>query len=366
MRATNSLAVHPYGRLPELLSARPGELSGTVLGDAEVTSLVGDATAHRVLGPALLAAIESGIDAPGLTDALVERLRSAMAWCLELELRLLEIRQWFDDAGGVEFVVLKGPAVAHLDEADPTLRSFADLDLLIHRRDMDRAIAALDAHGAVRRIPERRPGFDRRFIKGVGTTCVDGIEIDVHRTLCVGALAFRIPLDDLFAHADHINIGGELFATLALPHRALHAAYHAVVGSSPPALHTLRDIAGYLTRKDLDVRQVIAEARRWRGETVLHRAVGATLHTLRVDSPAWTEWHSGFTPDPRDVRIIEASQTRARWPIERAVLRELGWRDRVALVWAVATPSPEVLADRHQSRGDRLAKGVRTLIRRGR
>lgn len=363
---TDSLVVHPYGRLPELLSARTGELTATTLDEAEVADVVAAATAHRVLGPTLLAAIESGIDAPGLTDALIDRLRGAMAWCLELELRLLEIRQWFDEAGGVEFVVLKGPAVAHLDELDPTMRSFADLDLLIHRRDMDRAIETLDAHGAARRIPQRRPGFDRRFIKGVGTTCTDGIEIDVHRTLCVGALAFRIPLDDLFARPDHMHIGGERFATLALSHRALHAAYHAVVGSPQPALHTLRDLAGYMTRADLDIEQLVAEARRWRGETVLHQAVGATLATLRIDAPAWAEWHTGFTPDPADLRIIEASHTEGRWPIEPGVLRELGWRDRVAFVWAVAAPSPQVLADRHQTRTARLTAGVKALVRRGR
>lgn len=354
----------PYGMLPELLSAPVGSLSAVTMTGDQVRQVINDATAHRVLGPTLLAVLESGVEAPGLVDGLTERLRGAMAWCLELELRLLEVREWFDDAGGVEFVVLKGPAVAHQDELDPTLRSFADLDLLIHARDMDRAIEALGCHGAKRRIPQRRPGFDRRFVKGVGATCADGIEIDVHRTLCVGALGFRIPLDDLFAQADHMVIGGEHFATLSLVHRALHTAYHAVVGSAQPALHTLRDMAGYLTRTDLTIEMLTSEAERWSGAAVLHQAVGSTLDTLRVDAPAWQEWHDQFTPDPGDLRLIEHSQVESARPLEPSVLRELAWRDRAAYLWAIAVPAPEVLADRGQSRMRWLRDGLRRLGRR--
>ena len=348
----------PYGMLPELLSAPVGSLSAVTMTGDQVRQVINDATAHRVLGPTLLAVLESGVEAPGLVDGLTERLRGAMAWCLELELRLLEVREWFDDAGGVEFVALKGPAVAHQDELDPTLRSFADLDLLIHARDMDRAIEALGCHGAKRRIPQRRPGFDRRFVKGVGATCADGIEIDVHRTLCVGALGFRIPLDDLFAQADHMVIGGERFATLSLAHRALHTAYHAVVGSPQPALHTLRDMAGYMTRSELTVEAVTSEAGRWRGTTVLHQAVSATLGSLRVDASAWREWHDRFTPDPGDLRLIEHSQVESARPLEPSILRELPWRDRAAYLWAVAVPAPEVLTDRGQTRIGRLIEGI--------
>ena len=53
-------------------------------------------------------------------------------------------------------------------------------------------------------------------------TCGDGIEIDVHRTLCVGALGQRIPLDELFKSPEQFDIGGQQFAALSLPHRALH------------------------------------------------------------------------------------------------------------------------------------------------
>ena len=321
------------------------------------------AAAHRVLGPALLTVVESGADEPALTEALLHRLRGAMAWCLELELRLLEIAEWFDDAGGVEFLVLKGPAVAHLDEIDPSLRSFADLDLLVHARDMDRAIAALDRHGARRRIPQQRPGFDRRYSKGVGTQCGDGMEIDVHRTLCVGALGLRIPLDDLFARADSFEIGGRRFSALCLEHRALHAAYHAVVGSPTPALHTVRDLAQYLQRPELRPAVLTAEAKRWGGLTVLADAVRVTVESFGGLPPSWTEWLSEVRPDPDDLALIAASRTESSWPIEMSVLRALRWRERPGYVWAEVWPSAAVLTDRGQTRWSRLRDGIDAVRR---
>ena len=323
------------------------------------------ASTSRLLGPLLVAVNAGALDLPDeVVDQMAKAHELSMLWCLQLELRILEVKDWFDKAGGVEFLVVKGPAVAHLDEPDPSLRSFADLDLLIHERDMDRAIATLGEHGAARRIPQQRPGFDRRFTKGVGTCCDDGVEIDVHRTLCVGALGFRIPLDDLFADPDHFEIGGERFAAPKLEHRALHAAYHAVVGSPVPALRTLRDLAGYLTRPELPPEVLVPEARRWGGETVLADAVRATFDTLSMDAPTWREWLDDFTPDPRDLQLIERSRGESPWPVEWSVLRELGWRDRAALCWAVAVPSHEVLEDRGQTRWSRIRSGVDALVRR--
>jgi hypothetical protein len=327
--------------------------------------LVARATSERVLGP-VLAAVENGdIELPDeAMGPAIAAHRGSMLWCLQLELRLLEVADWFRDAGGVEFLVLKGPSVAHLDEVDPSLRSFADLDLLVHERDMDRAIATLTAHGAARRIPQRRPGFDRRFTKGVGLCCDDGVEIDVHRTLCLGALGFRIPLDDLFDDPDHFELAGERFAAPKLEHRALHAAYHAMVGSPAPALRTLRDLAGYLSRPELPPGVLVPEARRWGGETVLAEAVRATLDTLSFEAPAWREWLNASTLVQRDLALIERSRTPSNWPVEMSVLRELGWRDRAVLTWAVAFPSREVLEDRGQSPWRRIGAGLHGLVQR--
>lgn len=321
--------------------------------------LVAMAQSEGVLGPLLVALPETAVE---LREQSLAQHERTLLWCLELELRLLEVKQWFEEADGVEFRVLKGPAVSHLDEPDPALRSFADLDLLIHPRDMDRAISVLTEHGVERRIPQRRPGFDRRFAKGVGMRCSDGIEIDIHRTLCGGALGFRIPLGDLFAEPEVFIVGGEQFGAMRLESRALHAAYHAVLGTTHPPLKTLRDLAGYLTHPDLPPEVLAAEARRWGAESVLGEAVQAAFATLRFEAPGWEAWLTDHIADADDLALIERSRARARWPVELPTLRELGWRDRAAFLWAVAIPSREVLDEEGRSRWRRLRSQSRMVI----
>lgn len=327
--------------------------------DSDLAGVVEQARAQRVIGPTVWGLSDAGADLSDDAASLArDRFQGAMAWCLELELRLIEVSRWFDEIGGVDFLVLKGAAVAHLDEVDPSQRSFADLDLLIAATDMDRALRALQTHGAVRRIPEHHPGFDRRFVKGVGLTCPDGIEIDVHRALCVGALGFRIPLDELFANPEHFTVGGKRFAALRLEHRALHAAYHATVGSPHPALHTVRDLYRYLARPQLSPDVLSQEASRWRGETVLWAGVEAVSRSFGDLPGQWQQWFDEFEPSQRDLRLIEASCRPARWPIDPNIVRELGWRHGSRYTWGVLFPSPTVLAERAQTRRGRLRRGL--------
>ena len=49
--------------------------------------------------------------------------------------------------------------------------------------------------------------------------------------------------------------------SLALVHRVLHAAYHAVLGSPEPKLMSLRDLARYLASDSISMEELVAEAR---------------------------------------------------------------------------------------------------------
>lgn len=347
----------------QMLPGSPSVTPAICRQDAE--RLVELAKKERLLGP-LLDCVDSGV--LDLSETMVDRLvrshRQAMRWCLYLERRLLEVADWFSAAGGVEFLVIKGPAVAHLDHCDPGQRSFNDLDLLVHGRDMDRAIECLERRGALRRVPERRPGFDRRFIKSVGLVCADGVELDIHRSFSGGAHGFRIRLDRVFDGADTFAVGGVDFKAPNPIHRALHASYHAVVGSNPPPLRTLRDLAGYLVSPDVSPELLVAEARRWRCETVLAEAVRATLDTLSFDANGWDRWLDDFRPDPAELAIIRRGHDPRGRPIEWTTIRELAWRDRAAFAWAVALPSKAVLEQRGATLSARIVDGSKNWLQR--
>ncbi len=340
--ALRAVAVH------HLAGARPVEW---VAGSAEDDlALVDLAEAQRVLG-SLRDAVDSGavtLGAPAL-EHLAARHEAAMRWCLMIEARLLEVREWFDAAGGVRHLVIKGPAIAHLDEATPESRSFADLDLLVAAGDLDRAVAAVASHGGSRPWEERRPGFDRRFAKSVTLASPDRIELDLHRMLCDGVHGVRIPAAQLFASTESFDLGGERVAALSPPHRLLHSAYHAVLGSPTPALHSLRDLAGYLSRPELSPSVIVPTARRWRGEAVLALAVRTTLGELPFRAPEWARWSGEVLLDPAELARIDR-QRRDGSSFGRSKVdmwRELpGVSDKAAYALAVAWPSGAHLASR--------------------
>src|ERR1700681_921232 len=58
-------------------------------------------------------------------------------------LRLLELFQ----AAEIPVIPLKGPVLAQILYGDPVLREFEDLDLLVRKRDVLRALQLLNAHG---------------------------------------------------------------------------------------------------------------------------------------------------------------------------------------------------------------------------
>jgi len=320
--------------------------------------LVRCAEGERLLGPLHHAASSGEVQlSDDATQLLVDRHSAVMAWCIMIEARLLEVRDWFAEAGGVEHRVIKGPAVAHLDEDDPADRSFADLDLLVASADLDRAVRALQACGATRPWPERRRGFDRRFAKSVTLTSGEGIEVDLHRTLCDGVHGARIHLDELFDAPDEFRIGGEAVKALSRPHRMVHAAYHAVLGSPSPRLLSLRDLARYLTAADLQPDAILPIVRRWRGEAVLAVAVRETLSQLSFKAPEWSSWLAEVRIDPAERRLVDRQRTEGSsfGPGKFELFRELGgFHDKLAYGFAAVWPTSEHLRARGLTRSDQL------------
>jgi hypothetical protein len=143
--------------------------------------------------------------------------------------------------------VLNGPAVAHLDHPEPSLRSFGDLDLLVRSDDLASIEHLLVDMGGVRRFGEPRAGFDRHFSKGLSVRLRDGSEIDIHRTLALGPFGLRIRPDELLAHTTTFTVGGVDIAALDRPGRFLHACVHAALGSTTPAMTARRDIVAIAT-----------------------------------------------------------------------------------------------------------------------
>jgi hypothetical protein len=313
--------------------------------------------------PLLAAAVVDG--ALAATDRQREQAvlahEQAMRLCVLLERALLDTATRLD-ATGVDYRVLKGPAVARLDYPDPAARAFGDVDLLVAARDYERALALLQSVGARRRYTEVRPGFDRRWGKGACLVAPDGTEIDVHRTFVAGPFGLTIDLDELFAHASFVTLGGRSLPALDRTGRFLHACYHASLGDRTARLVALRDVAQLVLVSDLDRDEVLARAGRWRAEAVVARAVRLTWRRLRLEPVPWLDWACALRPDRFQARALRAYTAPSRSYATQAVAGVTAVPSvsgKLAYMRALLVADPGHLAHRDGSYPRRLQRAWR-------
>lgn len=280
-----------------------------------------------------------------------------VATALRLERLMLRVVPALTDHG-LDVLVLKGPAVAHLAYRDPSLRLFGDIDVLLRAEQFDDAMGRLEQDlGFDRPWAQMRPGFDARFGKGATLRAPEGLELDVHRTFVFGAFGLAVDNADLFDSPARFEVGGRSLLTLDPATRFLHACYHAALGSPTPRLMTLRDVVEQLPGGVDEVERVLDLVRRWRGRAVVARAV--RLVERRFDmtlAGPIVEDVRGYVATPQEERAV-AAQVGPGASFARQVVAALpyveGLADRAAFLAAVLLPSSSSMASRES--GGRLA-----------
>jgi hypothetical protein len=189
--------------------------------------------------------------------------------------------------------------------ADPCLRSFGDLDLLVSTADYERACALLGRLGHVRQRPEPRPGFEVRFGKAsVHKHPDDDVEVDLHRTLVLGPFGLWIDPHELLARREPFLLGGRKLDRLDDTAMLLNVAMHASLGQRPIRLVPLRDVAQLLVAADVDWQLLARWARRWRLAPVLRHAFITTLTTLGVPIPLEASRFVEMRPSRSEARLL--------------------------------------------------------------
>ena len=348
-------------------------LSGLTVHKYAWTEFVSACEEHRVLG-LLAEALRTG--AVSLEDyqreAVVETVRTWLTHDLWVERELLRVADVLTNAG-IPFRVLKGVALANTVYADPSLRLFGDIDVLVAADHFVEASELLvQSLAAARELPELRPGFDRRFGREIllrsGAT-----EIDVHRTLVDGPYGLTSPLADLVDDPIEFPLGDRVLPGLGRTDRFLHACYSVVLGDWPPRLMAQRDVAELLIGGprpgNLSSDAVIDRAARWKAQAVVALAVLRTVEDLdlRIDHPL-VDWARTFRPGALDRLMLAAYRGRARGYTSQALSLVVlpGARDRLDYLRAVVRPSREYLDARGFRRGDRVRKALGLTVSRRR
>jgi hypothetical protein len=340
------------------------------LGERAWAQAVRDVFLQRVPG-FLLAAIAEG--AMPATDEQWEQAvglhNDSMTIAVHLERLLLDTVGLFRSAD-VEYRVLKGSALAHLDYPDPALRSFGDVDVLVPAESFDTAVRVVAAQGSRRQFATPNRDFDHRFAKGASFITADGRDLDLHRTFVSGPFGLTVGLPDLFASSSPFEVGGENLLALGPEDRFLHACFHAALGDIPPRLLALRDVVQILLYTPFSVDAVRERATRWRAEPVVARAVSLAWETLRIaDAVPLSVWAGRYRLDREQQRSLRvytdhlstysAQAVSALWALPTL-------SERVAYARAMLFPDRAYLAERDRGYLRRMRRGVGTLAHWGR
>jgi putative nucleotidyltransferase-like protein len=284
---------------------------------------------------------------PEQLGELLDRHRSAMVVALAIEQRLLRLSGVFDNAG-VRAVVIKGPAVAHTVYLDPSMRPFGDLDLLVSTGDWPRACEVLAASGFRRNLPEPRHGFDQRFGKAATHSDPDGYQVDLHRTLVLGPFGLWLDPEELLASAESFVLTDRRLERLDTTAMLLNAALHAGLGSNPPLLLPLRDVAQIVGNPAVDWVRLAQWAVRWRLTAALDHAFECTARTLGVELPPPALRIRAMGSRRAERRAILAYTERRRaGGVALAATRAIpGIRPKAAYLFGLILPSREFLRAR--------------------
>lgn len=340
-------------------------LDGQQLPDDQLDELVRAAATHRLIG-LLAAAVGDG--ALATTAAQFDVIADEHErWCghvLQAECLLLALGAELARAGHT-YRLFKGSALAHLVYDDPAYRPYADLDLMVPGEELDDIreliVREFDGNEA---LPELRPGFDREFGKE-SLVRVGSIEVDLHRTFVTGGFGLTVPLRELFAGTDTVEIGSTNVPVLAPHPTVMQTAYNAALGDWPLRYASLRDFAGAIEHWQPPVADIARTARRWRATAVVARAVELTWSELGLASNELCEWAASVEAPLRERLLLRTYLTSARSYTRPAgsLLVIPGIRPRLRYAAAIVRPQPSYLEARSWSQRGHFARAWSRLRR---
>lgn len=314
---------------------------------------------HRARTHKVAALVAARIEDCGVSACLAAELREEVAEIRRDAARRAEIAQrtlahlseHFARAG-IPFFVVKGSVLAHHVYRAPTLRRFADVDIVVHRRDVEPAEAVLSGlgyrSGGVEELLKLRPRgpaekqfaarlarqFDAQrlaafsWYEPIGSAYAP---VDLHWHIAPYRL--RLSEEQVWERTATVMVGDTALLTLDPAATVIHLAAHATTCllNGFRLLH-LSDVGWAAQLLSDDQHTALWRlAREWRIETHLRVVFAAVQDSLGMAIPsaaangrrgvASTPWARTAT---RDVFLVESTE-QARLPLVRRLWHELAW-----------------------------------------
>lgn len=221
---------------------------------------------------------------------------------------------------GVAALPFKGPVLAAMAYADENLRTFTDLDLLIHERDVERTVRALKAAGFAEKNPlqpnhattwttyapwHHPHGNANGYVRNAGTS--GALHVDIHWGLASRYFLFPMEPDALWKRRERVTLDNGVTVDTFSPEDALvFQCMHAAKDGYYRLAHVC-DIAELLrSHPRLDATTVLERARAVHCE----RMVGLGLRISRdlLDAPLPEEALNRMAGDPALERLSRRVQ----------------------------------------------------------
>ena len=260
---------------------------------------------HRLQQADLLDKAPASVVVPW-QDAFQQAVLATASMDWEIETVLLALSQ-----AGVDFIWLKGAALAYALYDNPACRLRGDLDLWIQPEQAPLAVAALAGLGFQLTSKEDRPDALALLVGGEQQLVRAGsvLElIELQWPALRGEWARHTAAIDhqaIWQRRGQQTIGQHSFAVLAPEDTLLHLCLHQAINHqfSAPWLRNLLDIHLLVAAEALDWPQIVATARRWRLAAVVwtvleltQRLLGAAAPPAAMQAlrpPRWQRWLIG-------------------------------------------------------------------------
>jgi Uncharacterised nucleotidyltransferase len=315
----------PY---PEAVPRLAAILRGAPPPETVSRELADAALYHGVAGH-LLAAFERPVAAP---EALVDAYTRAALRSALLRRTLPAIVSALE-AAGASPVLLKGPTVADRFYPDASLRTFADLDLLVPRSVLPVAVAALTGIGFAAR-EEFRPGFAEAFghdVHLVGPREQGRVDVELHWRIGDDPVAQALDHARLAGRGAELDVGGTRVRVPAAADLLLVLAVHLLSDRAKRLIWVQDLVLVSEAVSDDDWNPLFAGDLGW----VLHRALDYAAALLAYDRPR--PLPPGPPPRWGPLRAVETLDMRASPHVGRLAL--LGWRGRARYLRDVLVPT---------------------------
>lgn len=219
-----------------------------------------------------------------IKQSLLELRRAQNFLTLRLTAELFRLLELFATQG-ISALVIKGPVLATQAYADPSVRTYGDLDMLVRQRDIRPATELMIASGYQAAVS--LSAIDAGKIPGqyLFSKPESKLLVELHNDLTLRYFPSPLPLEDLYARQIRVSIDAhEVPAPCAEDELVLicvHGAKHFW-----ERLSWIADVAGLVSRQPrIDWERAALSARTVQSEHLLHTGLRLAIDVLHAELP---------------------------------------------------------------------------------